>query len=455
MQLADTQPQAFAIRQDEPWLQAHWMPFTGNRNFKAKPRIITAAQGAYYTDADGRRIFDGLSGLWCTGLGHGRREIAEAIARAALQLDYAPAFQFGHPASFELANRIVGLMPEGLSHVFFTGSGSEAADTSLKMARAYWRAKGQGTKTRLIGREKGYHGVNFGGISVGGMGGNRKAFGQGLEADHLPHTQPPMGSFCKGQPQTIGHSDGQALADRLLDLIALHDASNIAAVIVEPMSGSGGVVIPPAGYLQRLREICTQYGILLIFDEVITGFGRLGTMTAAEAFGVTPDILNIAKQVTNGAQPLGACVVTPEIYNSFMAAGGPEYMLEFAHGYTYSAHPVACAAGIAALELLEREDGPGRVKAMATFFEQAVHSLKGNKHVLDIRNIGLAAGLSIDPLPGEPARRPYEIAMKCWDAGFYVRYGGDTIQLAPPFISEKAEIERLINALGDALQATA
>jgi beta-alanine--pyruvate transaminase len=455
MQLADTQPQAFAIRQDEPWLQAHWMPFTGNRNFKAKPRIITAAQGAYYTDADGRRIFDGLSGLWCTGLGHGRREIAEAIARAALQLDYAPAFQFGHPASFELANRIVGLMPEGLSHVFFTGSGSEAADTSLKMARAYWRAKGQGTKTRLIGREKGYHGVNFGGISVGGMGGNRKAFGQGLEADHLPHTQPPMGSFCKGQPQTIGHSDGQALADRLLDLIALHDASNIAAVIVEPMSGSGGVVIPPAGYLQRLREICTQYGILLIFDEVITGFGRLGTMTAAEAFGVTPDILNIAKQVTNGAQPLGACVVTPEIYNSFMAAGGPEYMLEFAHGYTYSAHPVACAAGIAALELLEREDGPGRVKAMAAFFEQAVHSLKGHKHVLDIRNIGLAAGLSIDPLPGEPARRPYEIAMKCWDAGFYVRYGGDTIQLAPPFISEKAEIERLINALGDALQATA
>ncbi|MBV8250945.1 MAG: aspartate aminotransferase family protein [Comamonas sp.] len=451
MQLADTQPQAFAIRQDEPWLQAHWMPFTGNRNFKARPRIITAAQGAYYTDADGRRIFDGLSGLWCTGLGHGRREIAEAIGKAALRLDYAPAFQFGHPASFELANRIVGLMPEGLSHVFFTGSGSEAADTSLKMARAYWRAKGQGTKTRLIGREKGYHGVNFGGISVGGMGGNRKAFGQGVEADHLPHTQPPMGSFCKGMPPT----DGKALAQRLLDLIALHDASNIAAVIVEPMSGSGGVVIPPAGYLQRLREICTQHGILLIFDEVITGFGRLGTMTAAEAFGVTPDILNIAKQVTNGAHSLCAGAATTEIYNSFMAAGGPEYMLEFAHGYTYSAHPVACAAGIAALELLEREDGPGRVKAMAAFFEQAVHSLKGHKHVLDIRNIGLAAGLSIDPLPGEPAKRPYEIAMKCRDAGFYVRYGGDTIQLAPPFISEKAEIERLINALGDALQATA
>ena len=255
--------------------------------------------------------------------------------------------------------------------------------------------------------------------------------------------------------QRRAQTDGKALADRLLDLIALHDASNIAAVIVEPMSGSGGVVIPPDGYLQRLREICTQNNILLIFDEVITGFGRLGAMTAAEVFGVTPDIMNIAKQVTNGAQPLGACVVTPEIYNCFMDAGGPEYMLEFAHGYTYSAHPVACAAGLAALDLLEKEDGPGRVKALAPFFEQAVHSLKGARHVLDIRNIGLAAGLTIAPAPGEPAKRPYEIAMKCWDAGFYVRYGGDTIQLAPPFISKKAEIERLINALGDALQATA
>ena len=451
MQLADSQTSAPVTPHDAQWLAAHWMPFTGNRDFKARPRIITAAQGTYYTDADGRRIFDGLSGLWCSGLGHGRREIAEAVGKAALQLDYAPAFQFGHPASFALANRIVGLMPEGLEHVFFTGSGSEAADTSLKMARAYWRAKGQGTKTRLIGREKGYHGVNFGGISVGGMVGNRKTFGQGIEADHLPHTQPPLGSFNQGMPQT----DGKALADRLLDLIALHDASNIAAVIVEPMSGSAGVVIPPVGYLQRLREICTQHNILLIFDEVITGFGRMGAMTAAEAFGVTPDIMNIAKQVTNGTQPLGACVVTPEIYNTFMAAGGPDYMLEFAHGYTYSAHPVACAAGLAALDLLEKEDGPGRVKALAPFFEQAVHSLKGAKHVLDIRNIGLAAGLTIEPLPGEPAKRPYEIAMKCWDAGFYVRYGGDTIQLAPPFISEKAEIERLINALGDALQATA
>lgn len=455
MHFAETTPSQptseAAVRQDASWLAAHWMPFTGNRDFKARPRMITAAQGAYYTDADGRRIFDGLSGLWCTGLGHGRREIAEAIGKAAQQLDYAPAFQFGHPASFALANRIKALMPEGLSHVFFTGSGSEAADTSLKMARAYWRARGQGTKTRLIGREKGYHGVNFGGISVGGMGGNRKMFGQGVEADHLPHTQPPPGSFCQGVPP----GDGRALAERLLDLIALHDASNIAAVIVEPMSGSGGVVIPPAGYLQRLREICSQHDILLIFDEVITGFGRLGAMTAAEAFGVTPDIMNIAKQVTNGAQPLGACVVRGEIYDGFMAAGGPDYMLEFAHGYTYSAHPVACAAGLAALNLLEQEDGPGRVQALAPFFAQAVHGLQGARHVRDIRSIGLAAGLSIDPVPGEPARRPYEIAMKCWDMGFYVRYGGDTIQLAPPFISEKAEIERLVNALGDALQATA
>ena len=447
----DTPAAGAAPRMDADWLDAHWMPYTANRQFKQNPRMIVEGSGAYYTDSDGRKIFDGLSGLWCAGLGHGRREIAEAIGKQAMKLDYAPAFQFGHPLSFELANRVKELTPAGLDYVFFTGSGSESADTSLKMARAYWRAKGQGSKTRLIGREKGYHGVNFGGISVGGMVGNRKTFGQGIEADHLPHTQPPLGSFCKGMPQT----DGKAMADRLLDLIALHDASNIAAVIVEPMSGSGGVVIPPAGYLQRLREICTQNNILLIFDEVITGLGRVGAMTAAEAFGVAPDIMNIAKQVTNGAQPLGACVVTPEIYNCFMGAGGPEYMLEFAHGYTYSAHPVACAAGLAALDLLEKEDGPGRVRALAPFFEQAVHSLKGAKHVLDIRNIGLAAGLTIEPVPGEPAKRPYEIAMKCWDAGFYVRYGGDTIQLAPPFISEKAEIERLINALGDALQATA
>jgi len=446
----DDQNAGTALRTDAAWLDAHWMPFTGNRNFKAQPRMIVSGQGAYYTDADGRKIFDGLSGLWCSGIGHGRKEVAEAIGKAALQLDYAPAFQFGHPASFALANKIKEHTPAGLDHVFFTGSGSEAADTSLKMVRAYWRLKGQAGKTVLVGREKGYHGVNYGGISVGGIAGNRKMFGQGIVTDHLPHTQPPAGTFQKG----MSDEGGRALADKLLDVIALHDASNIAAVIVEPFSGSAGVVIPPKGYLERIREICTQHGILLIFDEVITGFGRCGAWTGAEAFGVVPDIMNFAKQVTNGAQPLGGCVVTKEIYDTFMAAGGPEYMLEFAHGYTYSAHPVACAAGLAVMDILEKEDMPGRVKALAPYFENAVHSLKGAKHVADIRNYGLAAGFTIAALPGEPAKRPYEIAMKCWEKGFYVRYGGDTIQLAPPFISEKAEIDRLINALGDALAET-
>lgn len=444
-------PQATAVRQDAAWLDAHWMPFTANRQFKRDPRMIVGAQGAYYTDADGRQVFDGLSGLWCCGLGHGRREIAEAVGQQAARLDYAPAFQFGHPLSFELANKIRSLTPEGLDYVFFTASGSEAADTALKMARAYWRAKGQGTKTRLIGREKGYHGVNFGGISVGGIVGNRKVFGQGIDCDHLPHTQPAAGTFAKGQPA----EGGRELADRLLDLIALHDASNIAAVIVEPFSGSAGVVIPPVGYLQRLREICTQHDILLIFDEVITGFGRCGAMTGSEAFGVTPDIMNFAKQATNGVQPLGGVVASKAIYDAFMDAGGPEYMLEFAHGYTYSAHPIACAAGLAALDLLEREDGVGRVKALSAHFEKAVHSLQSAKHVADIRNYGLAAGFTIAPVPGEPAKRPYEVAMHCWKNGFYVRYGGDTIQLAPPFISTPAEIDRLVNAVGEALNATA
>jgi beta-alanine--pyruvate transaminase len=430
------------------------MPFTGNREFKKHPRMIVGAEGAYYIDSNGKKIFDGLSGLWCSGLGHGRREIVEAISKQAAQLDYAPAFQYGHPQSFALANKIKALTPAGLDYVFFTGSGSESADTSLKMARAYWRAKGQGTKTRLIGREKGYHGVNFGGISVGGIVGNRKVFGQTLEADHLPHTQLALAdttqAFTRGMPQT-----GAALADQLLDLIALHDASNIAAVIVEPFAGSAGVVIPPVGYLQRLRELCTAHNILLIFDEVITGFGRAGAYTGAEAFGVTPDIMNLAKQVTNGTQPLGAVVARKDIYETFMAAGGPEYMLEFPHGYTYSAHPIACAAGNAALDLLVQDNAVARVKELAPYWESAVHGLKGAKHVADIRNFGLAAGLTIEAAPGEPAKRPFEIAMKCLDNGMYVRYGGDTIQLAPPFIVEKPEIDRLISVLADALAATA
>jgi beta-alanine--pyruvate transaminase len=435
--------------QDRAWLESHWMPYTGNRNFKANPRMMVSAQGAYYTDNHGRKIFDGLSGLWTCGLGHGRTEIAQAIGQQAATMDYSPGFQFGHRLSFELANKITELTPDGLDYVFFTGSGSESADTSLKMARAYWRAKGMGTKTRLIGREKGYHGVNFGGISVGGIVGNRKAFGQGIEADHLPHTQPPAGSFFKGMPPT-----GAELADELNKLIALHDASNIAAVIVEPMSGSAGVVVPPVGYLQRLRDICTANNILLIFDEVITGFGRMGAYTGAAAYGVTPDIMNVAKQVTNGSQPLGAVIAKKDIYDTFMAQGGPDYMLEFAHGYTYSAHPIACAAGIAALDILVRENMVERAAALAPHFENAVHSLRGAKHVADIRNHGLAAGFTLSAVPGEPAKRPYEVAMKCLEKGFYVRYGGDCIALAPPFISTPAEIDSLVNALGEALHET-
>jgi len=438
-------------RMDAAWLDAHWMPFTGNRQFKAHPRMFVAAEGSYLIDADGRRIFDGLSGLWCSGLGHGRKEIVEAVQKQVATLDYAPAFQFGHPASFALANKIKELTPAGLDHVFFVCSGSEAADTSLKMARAYWRAKGMGHKTRLIGREKGYHGVNFGGISVGGIAGNRKTFGHAVDADHLPHTMLAANAFSRGMPK----DGGEALANKLLDLIALHDASNIAAVIVEPMAGSAGVIPPPAGYLQRVRDICTAHNILLIFDEVITGFGRMGAYTGAEAFGVVPDILNFAKQVTNGVQPLGGCVVKKEIYDTFMATGGPEYMLEFPHGYTYSAHPVACAAGVAALDLLVQDRAVEKVRELAPYFETCVHGLKGTRHVVDIRNFGLAAGLTIEAAPGEPAKRPFEVAMKCLEKGFYVRYGGDTIQLAPPFNSEKAEIDRLMTALSEALSATA
>ncbi|MBV8758402.1 MAG: aspartate aminotransferase family protein [Deltaproteobacteria bacterium] len=439
------------IRTDKAWLDAHWMPFTGNRQFKAHPRIFVGAEGSYYIDPAGKRVFDGLSGLWCCGLGHGRREIVEAVQKQVAQLDYVPAFQFGSPVSFELANKIKEVTPAGLDHVFFCCSGSEAADTSLKLARAYWRMKGQGTKTGLIGREKGYHGVNFGGISVGGIVGNRKVYGQGVAADHLPHTMLAGNAFSRGMPK----DGGEQLANRLLDLIALHDASNIAAVIIEPMAGSAGVIPPPVGYLQRIREICTKHDILLIFDEVITGFGRMGAFTGAEAFGVTPDILNFAKQITNGVQPLGGVVAKKEIYDAFMAAGGPEYMLEFAHGYTYSAHPVACAAGIAALDVLAKERAVDRVKELTPYFENAVHQLKGRRHVMDIRNYGLAAGLTLEAAPGEPAKRPFEVAMQCLEKGFYVRYGGDTIQLAPPFFAEKAEIDRLMTALAESLDATA
>ena len=428
-------------------LEAHWMPYTGNRQFKDEPRIIVGSEGAYFLDDRGRRIFDGLSGLWCCGAGHNRAEIAEAVHRQLQTLDYSPAFQFGHPLSFQLANKIKSLTPAGLDYVFFTGSGSESADTSLKMARAYWRLKGQPAKTKLIGRARGYHGVNFGGISVGGIGANRKLFGPALDADHLPHTLLTENAFTRGQPGT-----GAYLADELLELIALHDASNIAAVIVEPMAGSAGVIPPPVGYLNRLREICDAHDILLIFDEVITAFGRCGAMTGADAFGVVPDIMNIAKQMTNGAVPMGAVVAKDDIYQTFMQQGGPDYMLEFPHGYTYSAHPVACAAALAALEILENEQLPERVAEKAPYFEEQLHSLKGSPFVTDIRNYGFAGALQLEAWPGEPARRPFEVAQRMWEKGFYVRYGGDSIQMGLPFITETAEIDSLIDALGDALR---
>ena len=425
---------------------AHWMPFSGNREFKKNPRMIVAAEGRYLTAADGRQIFDGLSGLWTTGLGHCRSEISKAISEQTATLDFFSGFQFGHPKSFELAERITQFMPEGLNRVFYTGSGSESADTSLKMARAYWRKKGMASKTRLIGRAKGYHGVNFGGISVGGIVGNRATFGQTIESDHLAHTMLPENAFSRGMPE-----NGANLADELLAMIALHDASNIAAVIVEPMAGSAGVIPPPVGYLERLRSICTENQILLIFDEVITAFGRVGAATGAEAYGVVPDILNVAKQLTNGSVPMGAVIVNQEIHDTFMDTEAPEYMIEFPHGYTYSGHPLACAAGLATLDLLEKENSFEQVASMAPVLEDAIHSLKGAKHVVDIRNYGSAAGVTLASAPGEPAKRPFEAAMKCWEKGFYVRYGGDTLQLGLPFSTKPTEIDSIVNAMGDAI----
>jgi beta-alanine--pyruvate transaminase len=439
----DLQKSAGMTRQE---MEAYWMPYTANRQFKADPRIIVEGKGCYLTDATGRQVFDGLSGLWTCGAGHSRVEIAEAVSKQLRQLDYAPAFQYGHPKAFELANRIKELMPKGLDYVFYTDSGSEAADTSLKIARAYWRKKGVPTKTKLIGRSKGYHGVNFGGFSLGGIGANRTLYGQGVDCDHLPHTLLKENAFTKGMPKT-----GAERADELLELIALHDASNIAAVIIEPLAGSAGVIPPPEGYLKRLREICDQHNILLIFDEVITAFGRMGSNTGAEEFGVTPDLLNVAKQLTNGAVPMGAVIASAEIYQTFMDNGGPDYAVELPHGYTYSGHPVACAAALASLDILKNEQLVPRVKQISPVFEEAFHSLKGSKYITDIRNYGLAGALQIESYPGEPARRPYEIAMKCWEKGFYVRYGGDTIQLGLPFIVEPEEIDSLINALGESI----
>jgi beta-alanine--pyruvate transaminase len=439
----DLQKSAGMSRQE---MDAYWMPYTSNRQFKADPRLFVEGKGCYLTDTTGRKVFDSLSGLWTCGAGHSRPEIAEAVGKQLRELDYAPAFQYGHPKAFELANRIIEFMPEGLNHVFYTDSGSEAADTSLKIARAYWRKKGVPTKTKLIGRSKGYHGVNFGGFSLGGIGANRTLYGQGVDCDHLPHTLLKENAFTKGMPK-----NGVEKADELLELIALHDASNIAAVIIEPLAGSAGVIPPPEGYLKRLREICDQHNILLIFDEVITGFGRMGSNTGAEEFGVTPDLLNVAKQLTNGAVPMGAVIATSEIYQTFMDNGGPEYAVELPHGYTYSGHPVACAAALASLDILQSDQLVSRVKQMSPIFEEALHSLKGTKYISDIRNYGLAGAIQIEAYPGEPARRPFEIAQKLWDKGFYVRYGGDTLQLGMPFIVESHEIDSVINAIGDSI----
>jgi len=438
------------MQQTQKGMDAYWMPYTANRQFKADPCMITGAEGAYYVDDQNRKIFDGLSGLWTCGAGHNRPEIAQAVTKQLKQLDYAPAFQYGHTKAFELAERLADLAPENINKVFYVNSGSEAADTATKIARAYWRQKGQPTKTRIIGRSKGYHGASWGGISFGGIGGNRKLWGQALEADHLAHTMNPKFPFTPGMAPT-----GAEMADELLELVALHDASNIAAVIVEPFSGSAGVIVPPEGYLQRLRTICDQHNILLIFDEVITGFGRAGRYFASQAFGVTPDMICIAKQITNGAIPLGAVLAKETIYTAFMQAGGAKHNIELPHGYTYSGHPVACAAALATLDLLEKEQLIPRVAEMAPLFEKSIHGLKGIDHIVDIRNYGFAAGLSIAHRNDDPTIRPMEIAKTLWEKGFYVRYGGDTIQLGLPFITEDHEIDRLVSALGDAIKQTA
>lgn len=431
-------------------LRSHWMPFSANRNFQQDPRLIISAKGSWLVDDEGRKIYDGLSGLWTCGAGHSRSEIQDAVSRQLGTLDYSPAFQYGHRLSFKLSDKIASLTPDTLDHVFFTGSGSECADTSIKMARAYWRMKGLPAKTKLIGRARGYHGVNVAGTSLGGIGGNRKMFGQLMDVDHLPHTLQPELAFTKGMAET----GGVALADELLKLIELHDASNIAAVIVEPMSGSAGVIVPPQGYLQRLREICTQHNILLIFDEVITAFGRMGKHTGAEYFGVTPDIMNVAKQITNGAIPMGAVIATSEIYDTFMHQSLPQYAVEFGHGYTYSAHPVACAAALATLELLEREQLIDQAAELTPHFERSLHDLKGTRHVLDIRNCGLAGAIQVAPRDGDAIVRPFEVGMKLWQAGFYVRFGGDTLQFGPTFNAKPDDLDRMFSAVGDALHLT-
>lgn len=428
-------------------LDAYWMPYTGNRQFKRDPRMIESASGVWFTDSDGRQVLDGHSGLWTSGLGHARPEITEAVSRQMAELDFCPPFQFGHPKAFELATKIADLMPGDLNHVFYTNSGSESADTSLKMARAYWQLKGETRKTRFIGRLKGYHGVNYGGVAVGGIPANKKLFGEVLETDHLSHTMLPENAFTRGMP-----THGAHLADELEALVERYGADTIAAVIVEPMGGSAGVLPPPQGYLQRLRDLCDKHHLLLIFDEVITGFGRCGAMTGADAFGVIPDILNVAKQLTNGAVPMGAVIASTEIHQTFMDNGGADYVLEFAHGYTYSAHPVACAAGLAALDVLVEEQLPQRVAEEAPYFEALLHDQLSDKpFVLDVRNFGFAGAITLEAKGDEPLCRPFEIAMAMWKRGVLVRYGGDTIQMAPHFVMQREQMDQMVGTLADCL----
>ncbi|MFQ1065222.1 aspartate aminotransferase family protein [Bordetella trematum] len=431
-----------------PDLSHLWMPFTANRQFKAQPRMLASAKGMYYTSLDGRQILDGTAGLWCVNAGHCREEIVQAIARQAAEMDYAPGFQFGHPAAFEAATAVAGFMPQGMDRVFFTNSGSESADTALKIALAYHRARGEGQRTRLIGRERGYHGVGFGGLSVGGISANRKAFSGALlpAVDHLPHTHNlEHNAFSQGQPQWGAH-----LADELERLVALHDASSIAAVIVEPMAGSTGVLVPPKGYLQRLREITERHGILLIFDEVITAWGRVGAATAAEAFGVTPDIITLAKGVSNAAVPAGAVAVRREIYDSVV--DGVQGGIEFFHGYTYSAHPLAAVAIQATLDIYRRDRLFERAQALAPAFGQAAHSLRQARHVIDIRNIGLVAGIELAPRAGAPGARAGQVFQRCFEQGLMVRYTGDTIAVSPPLIIDEAQIGQIFETIGQVLK---
>ena len=432
-------------------LDAFWMPFTANRQFKANPRMLARAEGMNYWTADGRQVLDAVAGLWCVNAGHGRREITEAVARQLQTMEFAPTFQMGHPSAFELANRLVEIAPPGMERVFFTNSGSEAVDTALKIALAYQRARGVATKTRLIGREKGYHGVGFGGISVGGIVNNRKFFSASMipGVDHMPHTYNlEHNAYSRGLPPWGAH-----LANELERIIALHDASTIAAVIIEPISGSAGVILPPVGYLQKIREICTKHDILLIFDEVITGFGRIGSPFAAQQFEVTPDLMTTAKGLTNGAVPMGAVFAQRKIYDAFMQ--GPENVIELFHGYTYSAHPIACAAGLATLDIYRREGLLRRAASLAPRLENAAHSLKGLPNVIDIRNYGLIGAVELEPRAGKPTTRAYDVFLKCFERGVLVRAAGDVIAISPPLIVEEKQIDRIFEVLGQALRETA